>query len=112
MKLNPCDSSPCAEEEICSPEINSPLGYTCQGSQNTQDYYVLSKIFILREENQKKMLGSRQTSLTQIRSVTIFLSHMKYHKSFEESLHGIVGSWQSLGSLFFFPDSTKNHQKG
>ncbi|XP_020601543.1 neurogenic locus notch homolog protein 1-like isoform X6 [Orbicella faveolata] len=30
VKLNPCDSSPCAKEEICTPEINSPLGYTCQ----------------------------------------------------------------------------------
>lgn len=32
MKINPCDSNPCENKANCIPDdINSPLGYTCQG---------------------------------------------------------------------------------
>ncbi|RMX48625.1 hypothetical protein pdam_00008003 [Pocillopora damicornis] len=30
VKRDPCESNPCVNQEICSPDVNSPLGYTCQ----------------------------------------------------------------------------------
>ena len=31
VKRDPCESNPCVNQEICSTDVNSPLGYTCQG---------------------------------------------------------------------------------
>lgn len=111
MKLNPCDSSPCAKEEICTAEINSPLGYTCQGSQNTQDCDVLSKVFILREENKKNVRFQANVFNANTFGYNFF-------ESYEISSEFLgIASWDCRivavsGFFIYFSESTKNHPKG